>query len=160
MPVKHILIAIIFLFSIGLTFFPVSAQAASLVPCGRTEDDRATNGINESKPCTLCHIVIGANGVIQWGMNIMTVIAITVIFAMGVLYIISAGDEGMMKMAKEGMKAALIGFAIMLLAWLIVNIVITVLADTTSPDKPFKNLTVMPGIFNFSCDASSNVNGQ
>jgi len=160
MLVKHTLVAIIFLFGIGLTLLPVSAQAASLVPCGRTADDTTTAGINESKPCTLCHIVIGANGVIQWGMNIMTVIAITVIFAMGVLYIVSAGNEGMMQTAKKGMWAALIGFTIMLLAWLIVNIVITVLADTTSSEKPFKNLTIMPGVFNFSCDASSNVNGQ
>ena len=156
MSVKRFFFAIIFSFSIGLTLLPVSAQAAGIVPCGQTKDDPDTPGIIESKPCTLCHIVIGANGLIQWGLNIMTVIGITVIFAMGVLYIVSAGDEGMMKIAKEGMKAALIGFTVMLLAWLIVNIVLTVLVDKTK--EPFLGLTSTPGIFNFSCDANSNVN--
>lgn len=146
--------------SILVSFLPLPAEAASLVPCGRTVNDPDTPNLDESKPCTLCHIVIGANGLIQWGMNIMTVIAITVIFAMGVLYIVSAGNEGMMQTAKKGMQAALIGFTIMLLAWLIVNIVLTVLADTTSSDKPFKDLVSTPGVFNFSCDASSNINGQ
>lgn len=140
---------------------PPTSQTSSsggLVPCGRTADDPATPlPADESKPCTVCHIVVGANGVIQWGMNIMTIIAITVIFAMGVLYVVSAGNTGMMQTAKSGMLAALIGFAVMLLAWLIVNIVLTVLADTTSSNKPFKDLVSTPGIFNFSCDINSNV---
>ena len=92
-----------------------------------------------------------------WGRNIMSIIAITVIVAMGILYIVSAGNEGLMKTAKSGMLAALIGFAIMLTAWLIVNVLLTVLVDTGSPDKPFLGL-MQEGRFYFFCDTSSNVN--
>lgn len=159
-PVKHLFVTLLFFFGIALAFAPVPAEAASIVPCGRTANDPDTPTLDESKPCTLCHVVLGAQGLMQWGMNIMTVIAITVIFAMGVLYIVSAGNEGMMQTAKKGMWAALIGFAIMLLAWLIVNIVITILADTESGEKPFLNLVKTQGVFSFSCDLNSKVNGQ
>ena len=90
-------------------------------------------------------------------MNAMTVIALTVIFAMGVLYIISTGDQSMMQTAKGGITASLIGFAIMLSAWLIVNIVLTVLGENAK--RPFDGL-VKNGAFNFSCVIGSNVKGQ
>jgi hypothetical protein len=90
----------------------------------------------------------------------MAIIAITVIFAMGVLYILSAGNSGMMQTAKGGMIASLIGFAVMLSAYLIVNVILTILVDTASPDKPFLNLTATQGYFNFACDITSNVNGK
>ncbi len=85
----------------------------------------------------------------------MGVIAITVLFAMAVLYVVSAGDESMMKTAKGGIWAALIGFAIMLSAWLIVNTVLSILVDTTDNSKPLFGL-VQAGKFTFSCDTSSN----
>ncbi|TXI35196.1 MAG: hypothetical protein E6Q53_00155 [Candidatus Moraniibacteriota bacterium] len=134
---------------------------ASIVPCGLSQDDATTPlPLDESKPCTLCHIVLGGQGLVAWGLKIMSIIAITVIFAMGVLYILSAGNSGMMQTAKGGMIAALIGFAVMLSAYLIVNVILTVLVDTASPDKPFLNLTATQGYFNFACDITSNVNGK
>ena len=137
-----------------------SADSPSLIPCGRNIDNKNTTDIDETKPCTLCHIVLGGQGLISWGLKIMAVIAITVIFAMGVLYILSAGNSGMMETAKGGMIASLIGFAVMLSAYLIVNVVLTILVDTASPDKPFLNLTATQGYFNFACDITSNVNGK
>lgn len=134
---------------------------ASIVPCGLSQDDATTPlPLDESKPCTLCHIVLGGQGLVAWGLKIMAIIAITVIFAMGVLYILSAGNSGMMQTAKGGMIAALIGFAVMLSAYLIVNVILTILVDTASPDKPFLNLTATQGYFNFACDITSNVNGK
>lgn len=130
---------------------PSPAEAA-LVPCGRSSGTAA-----EQAPCTICHVVIGAQGLIQWGLNIMTIIAITVTFAMAVLYVISAGDEGMMGTAKGGIKAALIGFAVMLSAWLIVNVVLTVLSVNSS--GPLGGL-VQNGTFKFSCDPNSTVRTQ
>ncbi|MFZ2984739.1 MAG: hypothetical protein WA054_02985, partial [Candidatus Moraniibacteriota bacterium] len=73
-----------------LLFLPLSADAG-LVPCGRT-----SGTASEMAPCTLCHIIIGGKGVIDWGLKIMTVTAIAVIVAMAIFYIVSTGDEGMM----------------------------------------------------------------
>ncbi len=137
-----------------------SGDSPSLIPCGRNIDNVNTSDIDETKPCTLCHIVLGGQGLVAWGLRIMSIIAITVIFAMGVLYILSAGNSSMMETAKGGMIASLIGFAVMLSAYLIVNVVLTILVDTASPDKPFLNLTATQGYFNFACDITSNVNGK
>jgi hypothetical protein len=155
-------LAIFLLLSGVLALLPTSpASAASLVPCGLSKDDATTPlPLDESKPCTLCHIVLGGQGLVAWGLKIMAIIAITVIFAMGVLYILSAGNSGMMQTAKGGMIASLIGFAVMLSAYLIVNVILTILVDTASPDKPFLNLTATQGYFNFACDITSNVNGK
>ena len=143
----------VFLFcSVVSVFVPSDVEAASLVPCGRS-----SGSPEEMAPCTICHIIVGGNRLMTWGRNIMSIIAITVIVAMGILYIVSAGNEGLMKTAKSGMLAALIGFAIMLTAWLIVNVLLTVLVDTGSPDKPFLGL-MQEGRFYFFCDTSSNVN--
>ena len=105
----------------------------------------------------MCHVVLGGKGLITWGLSIMTVIAITIAFAMAALYVISAGDPGMMQTAKSGIFAALIGFSVMLSAWLIVNIVLTILVDPNDTNKPLGGL-VQNGTFQFSCDISSNVN--
>lgn len=145
---KHLFLTILFFLGAAFAVVPSEAQAQSLVPCGRNDGTAA-----EKAPCTVCHIIVGGNGVIAWGLKIMATIAIVVIFAMGVLYIVSAGDQGLMKTAKGGITAALIGFAIMLSAWLIVNIVLTVLVDKSK--EPFLGL-VQNGTFSFSCDTSSN----
>lgn len=85
----------------------------------------------------------------------MTVIAITVMFAMAVLYVVSAGNPGMMQTAKGGILAAMIGFGIMLSAWLIVNTVLTILVSNADATKPLGGL-VNNGTFSFVCDQSSN----
>ena len=138
-----------------LALMPLDARAASLVPCGKS----ASAGVPaaEQAPCTICHVVVAGNGLITWGLGIMSVIAITVMFAMAVLYVVSAGDQGMMQTAKGGIMAAFIGFGVMLSAWLIVNIVLTILVDPTDMSKPLGGL-VSNGTFSFSCDQGSNAN--
>jgi hypothetical protein len=150
--VKHFLLAVLLCVSMAASLVPVPVDAAGLVPCGRNDGTPA-----EQAPCTVCHVIVGGVGVIKWGLSIMTVLGITVAFAMAVLYVVSAGDQGMMSTAKGGIKAVLVGFAIMLSAWLIVNIVLTILIDPNDTSKPLGGL-VQDGTFSFSCDVSSNVN--
>ncbi|MFZ2187183.1 MAG: hypothetical protein WAV46_00945, partial [Candidatus Moraniibacteriota bacterium] len=90
-PVASFFLSGLFFFSLVFTALPLPASAAGLVPCGRTSGTAA-----EMAPCTLCHIIIGGKGVIDWGLKIMTVTAIAVIVAMAIFYIVSTGDEGMM----------------------------------------------------------------
>ncbi|MBP9728275.1 MAG: hypothetical protein KBD27_02760 [Candidatus Moranbacteria bacterium] len=145
-------------FALGIFFcaVPLPVEGAGLIPCGLTNDDPATAAMDESRPCTVCHVIVGGNSLIKWGVGIMGVIAITVLFAMAVLYVVSAGDEGMIRTAKGGIWAVLIGFAVMLSAWLIVNTVLSILVDTADASKPLGGL-VQQGKFTFSCDTSSNV---
>lgn len=139
----------LFLFSFLVSIsFPSLANAA-IVPCGRSEDDSTTANIDESKPCTICHLVIGGNKIINWGLKVMTYVALAVIVAMAILYIVSTGNEGLMKTAKGGLVAALAGFAIMLAAWLIVNTTLRVLTAKVP------GLVASKTGFGFTCDTTS-----
>jgi hypothetical protein len=116
-----------------LGIVPLIVQAGGIVPCG-----------NENTPCNLCDLLLGINNLIQWGLGIVTVIAIVAIFFAGIMYIISAGDSSMMQTAKGFMSSALIGFAIFLGAWLIVYVVMTVLSarpDSIIDSKSWNSFT-------------------
>ncbi len=110
----------------GMTLLPAQAEAAAfgLVPCALRDDDQTTT-FDERGPCTVCHLLIGMERIVTLLRNIMTAIAVAVIVAMAIVYITSAGDEGRMSFAKEGIKWSLIGFTVILLAWVMVNFIFT-----------------------------------
>lgn len=137
-----------FLFSFVLTALPLPVSAAGLIPCGRSVDDPSTSNI-ETERCTICHIIVGGKGIMDWGLRIMTYVAIAIIVAMAVFYIVSAGSEEMMTTAKGGIKAALVGFAVMLGAWLIISTTLRIFSAT------IPGLTMTSGGFEFSCGATA-----
>lgn len=103
---------------------PASAAAFGLVPCALQNDNPATNW-DDRAPCTLCHFLIGMNFVVKFLRNLMTAIAIAIMVAMAIMYIVSAGNEDMMATAKKGIIGSLIGIVVILLAWVIVNFIFT-----------------------------------
>lgn len=147
---KSFLIGSVFFFGVVLFSTPIPVRAEGFITCGKS-----SGPASEQVPCTVCHIIVAGNNLMKWGLGVMTVVAITVMFAMAVLYVVSAGNPGMMQQAKGGIFAALIGFGVMLSAWLIVNTVLTILVDNADDTKPLGGL-VRNGAFEFSCDQSSN----
>lgn len=127
---KKIIIGIILIITIAglFSFFALphlagaaefTAKAPSwtgLVPCGRNSGN---NG--ETSVCTLCHLIVGFQRLIQYGLYIVIAFAFAGIFFAGIMYVISSGDEGMITKAKSFLSASLIGFAVVLGAWIIVN---------------------------------------
>lgn len=135
---------------ISLFLFPGVSSAASFVPCGRS-----SGTADEMAPCTLCHIVVGGKVVMDWGLRMMVAIGLVVITAMGIWYIISAGNPGMINQAKSGIKATLVGVAVMLGAWLIVNTILLLFAQETDPTKnPIVGLRSTGG-FSLNCSTAS-----
>lgn len=112
---RKIIILLVILLLAGCFLFS-STVDASLVPCGKT-----SGTTKEMKPCTLCHLIVGIDRIIDWGFKILTFVAIAALVAAGIIYIISAGNEKLMETAKNFAKYTLAGFAIVLGAWLIVN---------------------------------------
>lgn len=108
--------------------------ASGFVPCGGPpgSDDPATTDSDESSICTICHIIVMAKRVVDWAFKVITFFAIAIIVAMGILYIVSTGDEKLISTAKGGIKATLYGFALLLLAWLIVNVILYIAAKNLS----------------------------
>ncbi len=97
---------------------------SGLVPCGRHCDNPATPG-NETDPCSVCHLIVLGNNIMRYITYIAVFIALAVIVFAGVMYIVSAGDEGTIGLAKSAFKAALFGITFILIAWVIVNTLLT-----------------------------------
>lgn len=101
-----------------------------IVPCGRN-----TGTAEEQAPCTLCHLIVGFQRLVQYGMYMVVTLALVGIFFAGVMYIISSGDENMMTQAKGFLKVSLIGFSVVIGAWLIVNVTMWVLGAREGSDE-------------------------
>lgn len=143
--IQKIFTALLFVVvSVGASFpvQDVNAAGSGLVPCG--------SGTGNTSPCTLCHLVQGVDNIIQWGMQVMTYFGIAVIVAMGIVYIVSAGNPAMMTTAKNGIKSSLIGFALMLGAWIIINTIMTTLANN--------GVGHAENWYSFTCDTASSTN--
>lgn len=110
---KALYLKFVFLFFLFLPLFIPGKYllAAGLIPCGLGDND----------PCTLCHFIIGFKNLIDWGMKILITLSITAISIAGVMYVISSGSPEMTKKAKNFVTSTIIGFSIMLGAWLIIN---------------------------------------
>lgn len=101
-----------------LLLLAVPVLAQGIVPCGH------------DKACTLCDLIVGIKRLFDYGIKIIAVITIACATFAGVMYVVSSGNENAMKSAKAFLSASLIGLAVVLGAWVIVNTVITVLMPT------------------------------
>jgi len=98
---------------------PGGGSGSGLVPCA-----------TEANPemCTLCHLIIGAQNIINYGLFILTFVAVTCLVIAGIIYIVSSGSEKITTMAKDFIRNILFGSAIILLGWVIINTTIVYLA--------------------------------
>jgi hypothetical protein len=115
----------LFLF-LGTSVF-VQAQAATstcptgLVPCGNLVCDQ--NGkCNDTCPCQFCDLFKMVTNIVNFIMiDIVPVLAILYIAYGGFNYVISAGDEGKLKQAKDIFTTVGKGLVIVYGAWMIVG---------------------------------------
>lgn len=118
-------------FSAFMSMMPMQSAQAAIVPCGRiiTEENDGNKKNPQqigsvTDPCTLCHLFVGIDNIIRWGLKIVAFISTIIIVIAGIMYIVSTGNESMMQAAKKALMYALAGVAIMLLGWVIVHFVI------------------------------------
>lgn len=152
MRFSFITLTLVALFASTLFLLPLAPAEAGIIPCGLTKPDPTQTNNGQDK-CTLCHLVVGINNIIVFLRNIMSAIAIAFIVAMGFIYITSAGDEGRMRFAKGGIAAALIGFAIILLAWVIVNFILTI--KDAEGNSIFNSSLIRTDWDSFRCNTTS-----
>ncbi len=154
--IPKLLLSFLLLMMVVFPLLPYPADADSdtgivgvnrgLVTCGKS-------GTGKENACGLCDLVRGMKTLVDYMRTIMVFISLAVITAMGVLYIVSAGNDGMITMAKNGIKFSLIGLAIILSAWLIVNTVIFSIFGAKS-DLGVRASFSITGGFIFNCNAT------
>ncbi len=131
-----------FIISLSVLFSPLAVNAA-IVPCGTSEHPEV---------CTLCHFIVGIKNIIDWGMGVLTFVAIGAIVLAGIFYIISAGNQDMMTKAKNILIQTLTGFAVVLGAWLIVTYSMYIIGASNENGVMRTN----GAWYEFTCDTISN----
>lgn len=128
-----------------------SDDYSGLIPCGRSGNGGA------SEPCTACHAVVGVKRLMDYLTSIMVVVAITVIVAMGVLYILSGVNADLKKRAKTGLQAVVFGLVFMLSAWLIVSTILRFMANEqfVNGGGGFIGLAPGEGVYGLQCSTYS-----
>jgi hypothetical protein len=119
-----------------------SADAAGLIPCGTDANP---------EPCTLCHFIVGIQGIVSFGLRILISVAVLGIFISGIMYIISSGNEQTITVAKNSFGASIKGFTIVLAAWFLVNITFWVL----SANETLGIATSKENWYTFTCSTRS-----
>jgi len=109
--------------SIQPTVLPVTAAPSShgLVPCG---------GTNQS-PCTVTDIFVLIAQVTDWLVAVAALYAVYEIINNGFWLILSMGNEEVITKRKGGLSNAIVGFVLVMFAFMIINTVVNVLLTTS-----------------------------
>lgn len=102
-----------------ILLLPKVSEAAGLVPCG---------GYSEHA-CTTSDVITFASTLIEWLITMLGVIAVIALVYTGFRMVISAGDEGAWKQAKEQFTNIVIGIVIILAAFLVVDTILKALTS-------------------------------
>jgi hypothetical protein len=97
--------------SIFLFAIPDPTFAAGLVP----------EVCEDGSACSACHLIELANNVIKWLIGVLTIIFAVVVVVAGFKLVTSGGNTSARDSAKEMVTNALIGFILVLAAWLIID---------------------------------------
>lgn len=114
---KKILLILAFFATIGSFALPTTVSAADAC-----EMMAVKSGICDNKDANLQD---GAKNIINTMLYIVGIGAVIMIIYGGIIYVISAGDSGRVSKAKNTIMYAIVGLIVALLAYAIVNFVIT-----------------------------------
>ena len=98
----------------------VPITVGGLVPCGREWNDPDT-GWDDTADCTLCHLVLMIQLIIEFLVKLAAVAAAFFLSVAGYYYIFASGNPEKVALAKKTFSRALMGFLIILIAWIIVD---------------------------------------
>jgi len=98
---------------------PVWAYSAGLVPCGGPSEE----------PCQTCHVVQLISNIVNWLIVILGLLAALVVIYAGILLVTSGGNTSAKEKAKSIFSNFLIGYTIVLAAWLLIDYGIKTLVD-------------------------------
>ena len=152
------LIGLILILAIAVMLVPQSAQAISLVPCGRSDQANTPQA-----QCTLIDLIALIVRMINYLISVAAIVAIYEVLGAGWWIIVSMGDAEKIQKHKEGLMNAIIGFAIVVLAFIFLNLLVNGVLGrpdtarrwwdprciyditTTRPDCPLSQAPPAPG---------------
>jgi hypothetical protein len=139
-------IIILVLTVVAFDLFPLAAQAFQLVPCGMTVSSQHPATSPETAPCTFQHLVILLVRMINYLITMAAVVAMYYVLLAGFNLVTAMGNEEKIKKNKEGVAQAVVGFAIILLAFVFVNLLINGLFGQPGVTREWWNLNCLYNI--------------
>jgi len=110
---KRFLLSIILLFV--LLFFAQFTLAQGLVPCGGSGQPA----------CTFCDFFVLIHNIVEFAIFTLAPILVILMITIGGFFILtSRGNPGQFSKGKNMIYWALIGYAVILLAWIIINTIL------------------------------------
>lgn len=101
-------------------------SCGGLVPCGRLVDNLDTPGWNETDTCGICHVIPLVHGLIAYLVAITGIISILMIALAMIASNTAIADSGQITSIKLNLSKVIQGFIIVFVAWVIVNLVMTI----------------------------------
>ena len=120
---KILSITILILVGVSVTFNSIQAATEckpGLIPCGRNCNYSKTDW-DETDDCTLCHFFLTAQTNIMYLGIALAGMSLLVFVIAGVMFIIGSHNPDGLTKAKSTLKTAIIGFILVLVAWIIVT---------------------------------------
>jgi hypothetical protein len=114
------LIILVILCSVALIIVPHTTRAFQLVPCGITKD--ADGNITDQ--CKFEDLVFLIVRLINYLISFAAIVAMYHILLAGFNLVTAMGNEEKIKKSKEGITHAVVGFAIVILAFVFVNLLV------------------------------------
>ena len=124
---------------------PLSAQAFELVPCGRSgqQPPKDANGVTlpykysdfPHANCQLQHLFILIIRVINYLISMAAVVAIFFVLNSGFGLVFAMGNAEKIQTNKEAIQNAVVGFAIVMLAFVFVNLLVNGIFGSTSTSR-------------------------
>ena len=99
--------------------------SGGLIPCGKSCDDPDTTKWDERDPCTLCHLILMGQLIIEFLVRMAAIFALLAIIGGGLVYIFSIGSASTIEKAKGIIKYALLGFVVVFIAWAVIGTILT-----------------------------------
>jgi succinate dehydrogenase hydrophobic anchor subunit len=119
-------------FALTFVFLAPLAASAQIIPCGTPDN-----------PCSACHAFGLVSNALNYLVGIVTLVIVLVVVWSGIQIVISKGNPHSISHAKEMLLNAIIGFAIILVAWLGVDTVLKVLTNNEETfGRPWNEIDV------------------
>jgi hypothetical protein len=99
-------------------------NSAGLVPCGKSINDPGTNW-NECDACGPCSLILMMQLVIEFLVRISGIFATLAIILGGFVYVLAGGVSSIISKAKSMIKYSLVGFITILIAWVVIDSILT-----------------------------------
>ncbi len=132
--------------SIGVLVSPVSAApTGGLVPCGSNKSGTAQDA------CTICDLIEGVHGIVQKLMSWMVIAGLVIITVAGIIYIVSAGNQGLTTMAKNAVINTLIGITVILTAFLGITFILNRVFNAKTDMIAAGGLSIANNAWTFTC---------